>query len=383
MPQFKEEIVLKNVMDNDKIRTATVTWITWPNYGSYLQAYALQHVINKIGYNNEIIDDSRIVKAKYYTSLGIFGKLKFLIKRLMGLNEPIGLSDSERDILYKNFKNSFLKINDSFFDLNELSDKYDVFIAGSDQIWFPDDKVYNSFYYLSFTQNKKISYAPSVGVVTYPQKYKSIVKQHIEQFSHISVREGKGKELLSTFVDKDIKVCLDPTLLLTKDEWKEVAASTSISYPYILLYMLSFNEEYLVWAKSYASQKGIKLISISTGVEYEPYVDEIFTAGPSEFISLINNAEEILTDSFHGTVFSILHHKKFITFKRFKDTQSNNQNSRLYNLFRLTGIENRFLSEGELNTFPDFKYLNFDLVDKKLDEEREKSISFLKKSILE
>lgn len=370
-----------------RIRTATVTWITWLNYGSYLQAYALQHVINKLGYDNSIIDDERIVFPYGKSSNDAWiKKLPFYKQLYIRLSQKLHSCNPDKDARkvekrYKKFREKYLAIDNNFNCLSELNDRYDLFIAGSDQIWAPTKEIFKPFYYLSFAKKKKISYAASVNSEFYPEEYKEPVSDLLKDFSHISVREVAGKLMLESFLHRNIEVSLDPTLLLTSKDWAEVSSHHSERQPYILCYLLSYNETYLQYAHDFAVRRNMPLYIFSNKEEYRPYANKMIAAGPSEFISCFRDASFVLTDSFHGTVFSILHEKEFITFKRFNGKEGNNQNERLINLFEITGIENRFIEERDLSLDLIPKQIDYNIVKNKLEIRREQSISYLKKAL--
>lgn len=367
------------------LRTATVTWITWHNYGSYLQAYALQHVIKELGYENSIIDDERIVYPlgkpsddAWIQKLALYKRIYIRIMQFFSYIREKDTRNVEKR--YKRFRKDYLDIDKDFKELEELNGKYDIFIAGSDQIWVPTKEIFKPYYYLNFTHKKKISYAASVNSEFYPDEYKEPVSKLLNDFCHISVREKAGKILLESFLYKDIEVTLDPTLLLTAEDWNTVARKHRVRHSYVLCYLLSYNESYLQSARDFAKQLNCRLYIFSNNDKYRPFADKMIAAGPSEFISGFRDASFILTDSFHGTVFSILYGKEFITFKRFKKGEGNNQNERLNNLFKLTGITGRFLDEKEFSQ-TNIDSIDYHLVNKKLAEERRKSINYLKEAL--
>lgn len=372
----------------NKIRTATVTWITWLNYGSYLQAYALQHVIHKLGFENAIIDDERIVYSSgkpsdkdWIKKLPLYKQLYVYISQLFSFSKRVREDKIIRK-RYNRFRELYLTTEDCYESLSELNEKYDVFIAGSDQIWLPLHNFFKPYYYLDFVLKKKISYAASGIFDFYPKEYKEQIFYLLNNFSHISVREMAGKKLLESFLQKNVEVSLDPTLLLTAQDWDGVANKRRIKHPYILCYLLTWNEHYLQYARDYADQRNLPLYIFSNNEKYRPFADRMIAAGPSEFISSFRDASFILTDSYHGTIFSIIHEKEFITYKRFRDTDGHNQNERLNNLFNITGITNRFLAENELslNVFGD--PINYVMVSNKLKDKRMESIAYLKNAIL-
>ena len=371
-----------------KNNTATVTWISWNNYGSLLQAYALQYTLKELGFDNHIISDERIVYPQKYN------QVNSPISPLQKIRKSLGFL--KRFLLYKSFRNDYytklyfdrfrnknLIIDNEYSSFHELGYKYDVYIAGSDQIWNPNKNIFKPFYYLDFTNKKKISYAPSLGTSDYPNEYKDAVKELLSSFSYISIREKKGEELLSSFIEKDITTVLDPTLLLSKNEWDKIATKTKQNKKYAIGYFLTYNQEYINWTIQDAKRRNIELFFFQINPHVYEYSNNVVAAGPREFISYIKEAEFVYTDSFHATVFSILYEKDFLTFKRFKDGSENDQISRLVNLFQLTDIKDRYIDSDNLLFIPSTQ------IDKNvfanalhyIETERLNSISFLKKAL--
>ena len=370
----------------NKIKTATVTWITWLNYGSFLQAYALQKVLLELGFQNAIIDDSLIINPSrtlpddWIKDLSLIKRIYIHFRRFMHRKTKYEKEQDAKSKYYLQFKKSFLNIDEALYPFSALNDRYDVFIAGSDQIWAPTDEVFKPFYYLNFVTKKKISYAASVNSETYPEKFKQAVSELLRDFCHISVRENAGKILLESFINKNVEVNVDPTLLLTQEKWDVVASKRKLKRPYVLCYLLTCNEAYLKYSRSFAEKNGLPLYIFSTNDLYRPYADKMLAAGPSEFVRAFKDAAFVLTDSFHGTVFSILYEKKFLTYKRFVRTEANNQNERVNNLLGMLGIQGRFVGEEELGNLK-LPPIDYNLVNSVLTTERQKSRDYLLKAL--
>ena len=334
-----------------------------------------------MGYDNRIIDDKPIIDKKFPPApprkLSLYWKIRIRLARIY--HKVIGdVSSADR---YERFRKQYLLIDSNYISPEELNERYDVFIAGSDQIWYPNEEVFDPYFYLNFAKKKKISYAPSVGASEYPKAFIHRSKPLLERFDHISVREQRGKELLASFIGKDIEVVLDPTLLLRAEEWNNVAAGPVFRGKYAFLYMLTYNESYINFAMHDAAKRGLRLITVSNEPRLAAFTDKVVEAGPSEFVSLIKHAEFVYTDSFHGTVFSLLYHKTFVTFRRFHSCSAVNQNSRLENLFNILDIEGLFWGEEECEsgvTLPSYDIYN---VEDKLERYRKQSIEYLNNAI--
>ena len=350
------------------MKTATVTWIYHKNFGTFLQAYALQKSIIELGHENIIIDDSQFYK------LGIFIRIKkFLMDKIKGRSNK-----SHR--FFADFKKRFLNVGHNTGNTDRFANSYDVFLCGSDQIWSPHIE-FNPYYYLGFTEKKKVAYAPSTGTSNCSESYKANVKPLVEKFEHIAVREEDGAKMLSTFIDKEIKVVLDPTLLLTQEQWNCVESKVKTNKPYIMCYFLTPNKWYLDYVKEYAKRHNKKIKIFNTNPLYQELGFEVVDAGPGEFISYIKNAEKVFTDSFHSSIFSILYHKDFITFKRFKDGGEKDQNTRIANLFKKLGIKEYFIGEKLVDTIESLSRPNYAAIEETLGKLREESKEYLRNAI--
>lgn len=351
------------------MKSATITWITYNNCGTYLQAYALQHIIKSMGIDNRIIDDSPVVYNSWI-------KAK-IIRILRNIRE----TKNSTYYIYKKFAKSYLNIDRNYIIPKDLEKKYDIFICGSDQIW----SVYlpfKSFYYLDFTNKKKIAYAPSTSTGLSTEEYIKNVKYLIERFDAISVREEDDAKMLSEFINKNIITVLDPTLLLTPNDWTRIEIPVYDS-GYVICYFLTPNERYLNYAINYAKKNNKLLYIFSTDKTYANFGDKRIPSGPREFVSYIHHADKVLTDSYHASIFSILFKKDFTTFARFKESSDSNQNSRIENLFTKLNISFHFIREEELTKADEISIPDYDLVYQILDDEKAKSIEFLKNAIFD
>ena len=369
-----------------KIKTATVTWISYKNFGTYLQAYALQQILLKLGFENDIISDKKIVKRHEKETSGKNSFSFFLAEITRPLRKFFQASYEQKRIIqscYKDFAHRYLKINYEWKKFRDLDNKYDVYINGSDQIWSPLVP-FDPFYFLGFTSKSKIAYAPSLGVSIYPKEMVAKIKPLLEDFSALSVRENQGHEILKDVFGLDCQTVVDPTLLLNKDEWNSFAVKKKFEEHYVLCYLLSYNEIYLKFISSFAKCKKLPLkifITEISDTRLLNFADQPLYVGPGEFINYIYNSDYFFTDSFHGCVFAIHFEKTFFALKRFSDKDKKNQNSRIDNLFHKLGINDRFFSEHELNDIYHCSSLDYGAIKRLLTKEREMSLDYLKESL--
>ena len=373
------------------------------NYGSMLQAYATKRFLDNNNIPNETINidgnkDFSKGKKKYYLSqvfnfsfikskLGMI-KMKFDTK----LNKKLGKNVAIRNKKYKEFRKEFnlSRMSNTYDDLTKLSkERYSDILLGSDQLWLPVNVVAD-YYTLNWVPNdiNKISFSTSFGVSTIPNKYNNLYKQFLKRINHLSVREDTGVKLIKEIAGLDAKLVCDPTILLTIEEWEEVASKERIiKEKYILCYFLGNNIEHRKFAERLREKTGYKIVSLNHADEYVKYSDAFcdiapYDIGPREWINLVENAEYVCTDSFHGTVFSLLFNKIFFNFRRYSSNSKASTNSRLDSLLNIVGISNERILTGLEDVNKVLKYrIDFNKVNKNLSEYRKESKEWLLSSI--
>ena len=372
------------------------------NYGSMLQAYATQKVLDNMEIPNETINIDENIdfangKKKYYMSQitnipFIKSKLGMVKLKLdKKINKNLGNNIQIRDNKYKEFEKNF-KLTKPYKTYKELSAQcanYSDVIVGSDQLWLPVNVVAD-YYTLNWVPDNvnKVSYATSFGVSTVHDKYKNDYKKFLNRINCLSTREEAGIKLVDQLSDNKATLVCDPTLLLNKKEWMDIQKEEPIiKEKYILCYFLGKNIEHRKFAERLKEKTGCKIVSLNHADEYVKYSDKFcdyapYDIGPAEWINLIRNAEYVCTDSFHGTVFSLINNTKFFTFERYSNKNSKvSTNSRIYSLLGIVDLKERILS-GTENVDDVIKMqINFDNVNEKLDKFRESSKGFLKNSI--
>lgn len=217
------------------------------------------------------------------------------------------------------------------FDYNKINDKYQYFFVGSDQVWNPN-LVGNGMFInmLGFCNDsrKKCSLAASISVDQLTDEQKEIFTRYLSDFSHISCREKNGSEMIESLINKKVVTLLDPTLMLDADDWKRIAKKPRFhkgNSPFVLLYFLgNITNDYENAIKQYSLKYNLRIVNILD------YANKYYCCGPSEFLWLLMNSSLVLTDSFHGCVFSFLFDKPFKIFTRVSKGQS--MNSRITNL---------------------------------------------------
>uniref|UniRef100_A0AB33IM06 Polysaccharide pyruvyl transferase family protein n=1 Tax=Prevotella sp. GTC17253 TaxID=3236793 RepID=A0AB33IM06_9BACT len=329
-----------------KIGIITMHRVT--NFGSALQAYALQQALIKLGYENEIIN--YIFPHKNKSS--IFSTIElFLRKKIYELRTGVFFSKKKEDY-FKEFRRFFLSLSDKTYTLESINTnppKYDLYMTGSDQVWNPKWMEGDTNFLLSFVQSKpKVSYASSFAVNTIPAESKEIYKKYLQEYKHITVRENSGEIIVDDLLGtRKADVVCDPTILLDKGDYIKIAKVPRIEIqgPYILVYILDymFNPYPGVnqIIKSVAATLGMPVVYIGGKYTvYDSHCKYIENLGPCEFIWLFQHADFVVTTSFHGSAFATIFQKPLLAVV--KDTNDND--GRIITLMRKVGNERALIS---------------------------------------
>ena len=377
------------------------------NYGSMLQAYATQWVVESLGEAavtiacNTPITYMTQSKINYYihkiTNGDIVGmKIRqYRSEKNMRKYPNIKKGISERNKKFYDFSSSNFNLSELNVDrkaLSKFASTCDAVVVGSDMLWHPIN-VEHDYFTLTFVPDsvRKISYATSIGNTKIPNYQIETYRRFLSRFKDISVREQSGIEVISSLnIGKNVSVVLDPTLLFTGEKWMKIQKKEPvIGGKYILCYFLGVNRKHREFAKELKKITGYKIVALQhldEFVEYDMGFGDIipYDIGPAELVNLIRNAEFICTDSFHGTCFSILNHKKFFVMNRFTNSNTQSTNTRIDSLLSLVGLESqRIGGDWKENNF--YELLNteilYESVDKRLEEERQKSLMYLKNAL--
>lgn len=361
------------------MKIGIITWHYYNNVGSNLQAYAMQKILKNLGHKPIFIN----YRYKIYKD----SFLKKIIKNFcIKIDKffPNLINEKMRFGAYR-FQKEELNQTEEIYDkkkLEKIASKFDAVVCGSDQIWAPN--VFDEVYMLSFVdqQIKKIAYAPSIGLNVIPENLIEKYKKYIRRIDNVSTREDNGVKLLKEYCDIEATQVLDPTLLIEKDEWLELTkGENSINEKYIFIYLLGEKEWIRNWIQEFSNNLKMKVILLSNFKNDKKYTDFHYKAvGPKKFIKLISEAQYVLTDSFHGMIFSILLKKQFYIFDRFNSDEKLCQNSRIISLLKLLELEDRRIKSNDKVKLLE-KKIDYEKTDKSLKKEREKSLKFLLDSL--
>lgn len=379
-----------------------ITLHGYSNYGNKLQNYATQEVMKSLGtnpitiINNVSIKQDR--KTKYINklkNLNLKTIVNFIYRRVKKLRRQIYLTSKEkrtksltndRIVNFKKFTKN--NINETDYIISEIDiprnfhEKFDYLIVGSDQVWNPHYINNSSIYFLSFApKRKRIAYSASFGISVLPAQCNKSYGDRLSQFEHISVREEAGADIVRSLTGRDVKVLIDPTLMLDKKDWLKIARKSKYkpSKPYLLTYFLGqVSEKIKNLINKLSTEYNLEIVileDISSDIKNELR----YTTDPGEFIDYINSADLILTDSFHGTVFSILFERPFIAFNRDDGKKSINMSSRLETLLSKFELEGREWKN--VKNSGNYLDVNFSQVPQTLEFERNKALDYLKNAL--
>jgi hypothetical protein len=303
----------------NKKSVGIVTYFAY-NYGAFLQSYALQQLLGEIGYDCEIINydyihDRTILGATWCDVKNPLRYLARLLKRLYYYN-----ATKKRTAVMANSVRSKLKLSQKTFksaaQLYANPPKYDIYLTGSDQVWNPTINAQGfEIRLLDFADNETsilASYAASIGLKSLPQNKAEIAKRCLSRFSAISVREEEAKTILSSLLSiNNIQRHADPSLLLGAEKWRSFCAPhPAINEPYIFVYMLANQPELVAYANKLSKELGLPILSVGNGADFNNRILAKEFLNPEEFVAGVINAEYVVSNSFHGTCFSVIFKKR-------------------------------------------------------------------------
>lgn len=360
------------------MKVSVITRHAITNYGSLLQAFATQKVIENLGYDCEIIDyireeesykqqEKTLLKRKEDWNRNPIKKALYL-----AIRQPASILSGRR---FEKYRKELLNLSKRYSSQTSLKNnppKSDIYMTGSDQVWGPiENGTYDDCYCLSFTEGKKIAYASSFGHTDMTEELEKYYKKWLKKYDEISVREDSAVELLKE-MGINAKQVLDPTLLLNKTFWKQYTMPIK-KKKYILVYQLHNNKRLENYAKIVAKEKGLPLIRVSVSYHQLTRAGKLVLC-PSigEFLSYVMNAECMITDSFHGTAFAINFNTPFV-----EVLPNNNTGTRNLSILNLTKLSDRVLKDDNDTSLAD-REIDFSYVNSIIEKQRRQSINVLK-----
>lgn len=347
-------------------RVATITFGYSQNLGAILQAYALQRYIKELGYDTKLIKYKEFDNRPFETIKGI----------LDALSDVIFFFDCKKKIKKINkFRSNYLVYTDKCYhsskEMDELNDEFDVFVAGSDQIWNVHKGIIDEFF-LSFVSqdNMKVAYSASFGLSSLPEKYIDEVRNRLGRFDKISIRENSGIKIAYGITGKEYEQTLDPVFLIPKHKWELLCRERIVKQKYIFVYPTQITELLVNAVKKAKIEMKCRVYSLFHFRGVDKVVKD---ADPLDFINYIRNADLIIGSSFHATAFSLIFEKNLRVIPHSKT------GSRVVDLLTEIGLEKKCIIDSLGDA--EFTDINYSDVKDKLEKRINKSKDYLKDAL--
>ena len=350
-------------------------YCNFTNYGSALQTWALHQAVKKLGYTPVLVDYCPDVLADK-DPLNPFGNMwdkDEESKRMVELTMPAIRENYEKfDRFYRErFTRTKQKYTSENFNDVVAEEDLDGFVCGSDTIFCPDEFGFDDGYYANYSVMKgnAVSYAASFGDPHFTEETYQLLNERIQNFRALGIRENQMVPYLKQHTDVPVQRVIDPTLLLTTDEYEPITENPKGQEKYLLLYARRHSLKMEAYAERVAKENGWRIVDISLrAINAERGHRMAYEAGVEEFLGLVKNAEYVVTNSFHGMIFSVQFRRPFVIFSR---EQCDNKIAELLQLF---GLSDRMLITGEET----FSNINYDNVHDRISSARNTSIDFLR-----
>lgn len=323
--------------------------MTFPNsisYGAVLQMYALYHTVEALGHTPEVIHYQNVY-MKQQKHIGQRSWLRRFLGELLHHRMYLKFWQFEKKRMVKYPKVAIVDPQ----DLSSLTKRYQAVICGSDQVWNPDITGGDLSYFLNFCDEhtKRVAYAPSFGLSEVPEEFANAIRDELEKFYALSVREEPGKAMLSDLLEKNVPLVCDPTLLMGADDWTRLEKShPAANGEYVFYYTIRSSASLWNQCKVFAKEKGLKIVVVGGNQlkQWKHRNDNIRYAVdicPEEWLYLLHHARYVFTNSFHGTAFSINYRKDFFV------ELSSLTNSRLTQITQMLGLSGQIVGQAPLS----------------------------------
>lgn len=347
------------------MKVAIITLVGDFNYGNRLQNYALQEILIALGMDVSTIDNQ---KQSFVNRLK-----EHMVERVKGKKQLKSISDMRREKNLRDFTKRYIHMAKADFTSND----FDCFVVGSDQVWNPsfwgtDTECYSAKRYLlrNIDESKRVAYAASFGVEELSVFWMPVFQKELSKFHAISVREVSGVEIVEKACGKRAEVVLDPTLVLPKEKWNQMAADVQEDNYVLTFFLGEITQQKQQYIERISREHRFRIINVSNKK------DKYYSCRPEVFLGLIKKAKLVITDSFHATVFSIVFHTPFLSLTR-EQRDYCKMSSRLETLLETVNMTDRYNNMSIDNPFS----CSFDNVDSLIEKRRENSFLFLKNAL--
>ena len=364
------------------MKLALMTFHTAANYGASLQAYAFEKFLTDKGYDCEYINYVNASRAHEYSMTWHIwdsmkqGKVKNAVAYMLG--SPFM---TLRKLRFNKFYEKNLRKTKEVYRTSEesavLNGLYDYFVVGSDQVWNPLCNGDDAAFLLDFVEDgqKRVSYSSSFGMSEIDDAHKEVYKVNFDQFKALAVREAIGQKLIKNLTGRDSELVLDPVLLLTKEQWMEVMPKKECKERFIFSYTNRDNQtaEFFKTGYKLDGRKHYVLSRYTRPLDFiNPQTRVKYCMSPEEFLYVINNAELVVSASFHCLALSIILNRSFVAFV----TGDEGKDERILSMLRALGLESRVFHEGmsveEINA-----PIDYDVVNGRIEAMKKTSIEYL------
>lgn len=352
-------------------KAAVLTYCEWNSYGSILQAYGLKKALEKSGCSETIYKTFQMESPLHKR---VKKDIKSMLRYARSLSVIKKLQRAYRNNTAFIEENFSIVYYDGFEQLRNIIPENDYFLVGSDQVWNPSAPQKEFFLDFNTYGKKRLSYAASFGVLSIGSEHEDYIRRMLSSFSSISVREKSMVPVIRS-LDPSLtpEVHIDPTFLVPDDDWRRMySARADVPERYILVYVLYRDNKLNDELARLSKRTGLPVISVQLGTS-SVYADKrIYDCDVKEFLWLIDHAEYVVTSSFHGLAFSIIFHK------RFSASVNPSAPTRLTDLMELLSIENCSVDRLDAGFCVDY-----DAVDRRIEEEKERSFAYLRRALSE
>ena len=350
------------------MKVGILTFPNSPSFGAALQMYGLYRALQSLGCEVEVIN----YRNKYIS------EKRHIRKGNQFKNFAISILDYSGKRSFRNFEKKMRlfpkKIINETYDLRQIADRYDLMICGSDQVWNPNITGEDLNYFFSFCKDnsKKISYAASFGVNELNENFAKAITTELKKFKSISVREERGAEIIYELLNASCSIVIDPTMLIEQDELRTCENKIrGLPSNYIAKFIFNYDKNIEIKIEELSDKTGLPVVTVG-GTAISKLKKGLYTGsiGPSEWLYVLSHADYVVTDSFHGAVFSILFHKNLLV------SMASTTNSRLRTLLHTFELDNRVITA----VLPEGR-IDYKIVQEIIMEKREESLDYLRNAI--
>ncbi|WP_208558901.1 polysaccharide pyruvyl transferase family protein [Marinilactibacillus kalidii] len=371
-----------------KKKVGILTITDYGNYGNRLQNYATQEIL--IGKGFEVVTVKSKVGNQIEKSLKEklkefkIGDISRIVKNRMNNKKNADIKNERYSKFVKFSKENIKETNYTLTDEaipDDINEQFDYFVTGSDQVWNPNYRKGSGIDFLTFaSKEKRIALSPSFGISMIPSEYKDRYKKMIKEMAHLSVREEAGAKIIKDLTNREAEVLVDPTLVLEETKWKKLSEKPSAmtEKKYLLTYFLGpIADKTQAFLNKVASEKKLEIIYLHDLKRSPKY----YSVDPSEFLYMIDHAELFCTDSFHGSIFSIVFRTPFVVCDRIENSELK-MSSRIDTLLKKFSLSERHESLSLGLPVEEVLKLNTSHIEEVLNNEREHYINYLNKALV-